>query len=195
MEVLLSGVERGTLVQIIENRFKPINIYRLLASKKDRAETQRAITIRGIEFEQAERDGRESEYRLSSFFNASAAYSGILVKLAPPLLQGDLATALSIYTMNLYDLLEKYAWEGVEAYYFQFHRKRVASRKSIYHAREWRLLDSELVASKCLVHPAPPGPWPQSNRPATGSLRRIQEHPLQENVLGQAYQPVSSSLT
>jgi len=77
------------------------------------------------------------------------------VKLAPPLLQGDLATALSIYTMNLYDLLEKYAWEGVKAYHFKFHRKRVESGKRIYHASEWRLLDSELVASKCFAHPAP----------------------------------------
>jgi len=64
------------------------------------------IIIGGIEFEQAERDGRESEYRISSFFKAWAAYSGIQVKLAPSHLQGDLATALSIYTMNLYDLLD-----------------------------------------------------------------------------------------
>ena len=109
MEVLFPGVECSTLVQIIENRFKPTNIYQLLASKKERAETQRTISIGGIEFEQAERDGRESEYRISSFFKAWAAYSGILVKLAPSILQGDLTTALSIYTMNLYDLLEKYA--------------------------------------------------------------------------------------
>ena len=136
VEVLFPGVERSTLVQIIENRFKPTNIYRLLASEKERAETQLTISIGGIEFEQAERDGRESEYRINSFFKAWAAYSGILVKLAPSILQGDLATALSIYTMNMYDLLEKYAWEGVKAYHFQFHQKRVASGKSIYHASE-----------------------------------------------------------
>ena len=115
VEILFPGVERGTLVQIIENRFKPTNIYRLLASEKERAESQRTISIGGVEFEQAERDGRESEYRMSSFFKAWAAYCGIIVKLAPHMLQGDLATALSIYTMNLYDLLEKYAWEGVKA--------------------------------------------------------------------------------
>jgi len=67
------------------------------------------LSIGFNEFEQAARDGRETEYRISSFFKAWAAYSGILVKLAPPLLQGDLATVLSIYTRNLYDLLEKYA--------------------------------------------------------------------------------------
>ena len=195
VEVLFPGVERTTLVQIIENRFEPTNIYRLLASEKEQAETQRTISIGGIEFEQAERDGRESEYRISSFFKAWAAYSGILVKLAPSILQGDLATALSIYTMNLYDLLEKYAWEGVKAYHFQFHRKRVASGKSIYHASEWRLLDSELVASKCFAHPAPRGPWPQSNKPAAVSLRRVHELPIRENVPGQANQPLSGSLT
>jgi len=101
VEVLFPGVERATLVQIIENRFKPTNIYRLLASEKDTAEAQRTINIGGIEFEQAERDGRESEYRMSAFFKAWAAYCGILIKLAPLALQGELATALSIYTMNL----------------------------------------------------------------------------------------------
>ena len=64
---------------------------------------------------------------MSGFFKAWAAYSGILVKLATEALQGELATTLFIYTMNLYDLLEKYTWDGVKAYYFQFHRKRVTS--------------------------------------------------------------------
>ena len=100
VEILFPGVERATLVQIIENRFKPTNIYRLLASEKDRPEAQRTINIGGIEFEPAERDGKESEYRISTFFKAWAAYCGILVKLAPLALQGDLATAVSIYTMN-----------------------------------------------------------------------------------------------
>jgi len=44
---------------------------------------------------------------MSGFFKAWAAYSGILVKLAPQTLQGELATAQFIYAMNLYDLLEK----------------------------------------------------------------------------------------
>ena len=121
VEVLFLGVERSTLTQIAENRFKPTNIYRLLASEKDRAESQKTTSIRGVEFEQAEHDGKESEYRMSSFFKAWAAYSGILVKLAPYGLQGELATALFIYTMNLYDLLEKCTWEGVKGNHFQFH--------------------------------------------------------------------------
>jgi len=151
VEVLFPGVERSTLVQIIENRFKPTNIYRLLASEKDRAETNRMINIGGIEFEQTERDGNESDYRMSNFFKAWAAYTGILIKLAPYGLQGELATALCIYTMNLYDLLEKYTWDGVKAYHFQFHRKRVASGKSIYQPAEWRVFDSQLIASKCFA--------------------------------------------
>ena len=73
-----------------------VTIYRLLASEKDCAEELRTICIRGIEFEQSEKDGKESGYRMGSFFKAWAAYRGILVKLAPHSLQGDLATPLSI---------------------------------------------------------------------------------------------------
>ena len=83
VEALFPGVERSTLTQIIENKFKPTNIYRLLETGRDRAESQRTICIGGVEFEQAERDGKEGEYCMSSFFKAWAARSGILVKLAP----------------------------------------------------------------------------------------------------------------
>ena len=100
------GVERSNLTQIIANWFKPTNIYTLLASEKERAETQRSIMIEGVEFEQAEQNGKENDYRMSNFFKAWVAYSGILVKLALHGLQGDLATALFINTMNLYDLLK-----------------------------------------------------------------------------------------
>ena len=181
VEELFPGVERSTLSQIIENRFKPTNIYRLLASERDRAETQRTISIGGVEFEQAERDGKESEYRMSSFFKAWAAYSGILVKLAPYGLQGELATALFIYTMNLYDLLEKYTWDGVKAYHFQFHRKRVANGKNIYLPSEWRTIDSELIASKCFSHSIPRSNWTSSQSRIPPQSRRISELPLREN--------------
>ena len=101
---------------------------------------------------------------MTSFFKAWAAYSGILLKLASYGLQGELATAHSIYTMNLYELLEKYSLDGVRSYHFQFHRKRVASGKNIYQRAEWRTLDSELVASKCFAYPASRVPWTQSQR-------------------------------
>jgi len=81
VEILFPGVERATLIQIIENRFKPTNIYRLLATEKDRAESQRTINIGGVEFEQAEHDGKEGAYRMTAFFKAWAAYGGILAKL------------------------------------------------------------------------------------------------------------------
>lgn len=108
VETMFPGVERTTLVQIIENKFKPTNIYRLLASEKAWAETHRTISIGGMEFEQAEREGRESQYRMRSFFKAWAVYSRILIKLAPHVLQSKLATSLCIYMMNLNELLEKY---------------------------------------------------------------------------------------
>lgn len=163
----ISGVERSTLTQIIENRFKPTNIYRLLATEKERAESQRTINIGGIEFEQAERDEKESQYRMSNFFKAWAAYSGILVKLAPHRLQGDLATALLIYTMNLYELLEKYTRDSVKSYHFQFHRKRVASGNNIYLSQQWRQLDSELIASRCFAYPVQRTTWSQPTSRST----------------------------
>jgi len=181
VEVLFPGVECNTLAQIIENRFKPTNIYRLLVSEKERAETQRTITIGGVDFEQAECDGKESEYRMSAFFKAWAAYSGILVKLAPYGLLGELATALFIYTMNLYDLLEKYTWDGVKAYHFQFHRKRVASGNRIYLPGDWQHLDSELVASKCFAHPIIRSPWPQVHTRSPALHQRITELPIRGN--------------
>ena len=84
VEIFFPVVERSTLVQIIENRFKPTNIYRLLATEKDWADAQRTITIGGIEFKQLERDGKECEYRMGNFFIAWAAYSGILAKCYDP---------------------------------------------------------------------------------------------------------------
>ena len=124
---------------------------------------------------------------MGSFFKAWAAYCGILVKLARYSLQGDLATALSIYTMNIYDLLEKHAWEGVKAYHFQFHRKRVASGKSIYHALEWRTLDSELISSKCFAHPAPRLSWSQGYKAGPTLTRKSHELSIRENAPGPAY--------
>jgi len=129
---------------------------------------------------------------MSIFFKAWAAYSGILVKLAPPPLQADHATALSMYTMNLYDLLEKYAWEDVKAYHFQFHRKCVASGKSIYYGTEWHQLDSEPITSKCFAHPAPRPTWTPNPKLATAPTRRISKLPIRESIAGPTYPPISS---
>jgi len=159
VEALFPGVERNTLVQIIENRFKPTNIYRLRSTEKKHAESQRTINIGGVEFEQAERDRKQSEYRMRNSFKAWAAYSGILIKLASYSLQAELATALFISRMNLYELWEKYTWEGVKGYHFQFHRKRVASGKNIFTPEHWRQLDGELVASKCFGYPILRSTW------------------------------------
>lgn len=60
-----------------------------------------------------------------------------------------------IYTMNLHNLLEQYAWEGVKAYHFQFHRERIASSKEVFYPDDWRKIDAELIASKCFLFPAP----------------------------------------
>jgi len=110
---------------------------------------------------------------MSSYFKAWAPYGGTLVKLAPYPLQGDLETSLSIYTMNLYDLLEKYAWEGVKAYHFQFHVKQVTRGKAIDQGTEWRQLDSELIASKCFAHSATRATWAQYQKLASASTPRI----------------------
>jgi len=100
VEMLFPGVERSTLTQIIENRFQPTNSYRLLGTEKKRAESPQIINIEGVEFEQTERDGKENNYRMMSIFKAWAVYTGIMVMLAPFALQGELATAMAIYTMK-----------------------------------------------------------------------------------------------
>ena len=187
VEILFPGVERSTLAQIIENRFKPTNIYRLLATEKERAEAQRTINIGGIEFEQSERDGKECDYRMGNFFKAWAAYSGILVKLAPYALQGELAISLFMYTMSLYDLLEKYTWDGVRAYHFQFHRKRIASGKALYLPQEWQQVDSELIASKCFAHPVLRTTWNNAPGRTTNYPRRSFDLPLRENIFSSGY--------
>lgn len=40
VESLFASVERGTLVQLIENYFKPTNIYHILATEKDKVDSQ-----------------------------------------------------------------------------------------------------------------------------------------------------------
>lgn len=84
--------------------------------------------------------------------------------------------------MNLYDLLEKYTWEGVKAYHFQFHRKRVASGKNIYLPSEWHQLDSELIASKCFAYPLVSNTWSQLPNRTTSLPRRISELPVREST-------------
>jgi len=132
---------------------------------------------------------------MNNFFQASAAYSRILVKLAPYPLQGDPATGLSIYTMNLYDLLEKNVWDGVKAYHFQFHQKGVASGKNIYLGTEWHLLDSELIASKCFAHPVPQTLRTQSTQVAPAPIHRAQELAIRENIPTQAYHSTGTNTT
>ena len=179
--ILFHGVERRTFVQIIENRFKPTNIYRLLLTEKEPVESQRMINIGGIEFEQTERDDKESESKISGFFKVWASYSGILVKLASQALQGELATALFIYTMNLYDLLEKYTWDRVKPYHFQVYRKQVASGKGIYYLSEWLHIDSELIASRCFAHlHIPRSQWTSSPNRIASFPRRSYSLPIRE---------------
>jgi len=106
------------------------------------------------------------------------------VKLAPDPQQGSLRTAPPLYTMNLYDLLEKYTWEGVKAYHFQFHRKRLAGGKSIYLASEWQQIDSKLIASKCFAHVIPRTTLTQGPARIPPQSCRIFELPLRESTHG-----------
>lgn len=159
-------------------------ISRLLGTEKERAETHRTINIGVVEFEQAQREGKDSEYPISIFFKAWAIYSGILINLAPGGLQGELATALCIYTANLYNLLEKYTWDGVKSYYFQFYRNPGASGKNIYKPQDWHQLGSELVASKCFAHPVPQATWTTFQKPTSSQSRRAYELPPRENTMG-----------
>jgi len=64
-----------------------------------------------------------------SLLKAWEANSGILAKLAQHLVEGDHTTSRYIYIINPDELPDKHAWEGVNAYPFQFHRVRVAIGK------------------------------------------------------------------
>ena len=74
--------------------------------------------------------------------------------------------------MTLYDLLKKYTWERVRSYRFQFHRKRVASRKSIYLSQNSRQINDELIASKCFAYPILQMTWSTSITRPTSFPRR-----------------------
>ena len=97
--------------------------------------------------------------------------------------------------MNLYDLLEKYTWDGVKGYYFQYHRKRVASGKGIYQPLDWCHLDSELVASKCFAYPAPWPSWVQSQKSTSTIARRTYDLPIRESLTAPSYGPPGTSTT
>ena len=135
---------------------------------KDRAESQQVISIGGESFEQGEREGTESEYRVGPFFKAWVASCGILTKLAAGSLQADFTCSLFIYTMTLHDLSKKLSWQGVKGYHFQFHRKRIASGKEIYFPDDCRKLDQEPIATKCFLFPTPATSttplWPNQTR-------------------------------
>ena len=49
VELRFPGIERSTLVLIIENRIKPTNIQWLLANEQERAESQPSIDLGGVE--------------------------------------------------------------------------------------------------------------------------------------------------
>jgi len=136
---------------------------------------------------QADRKGKESQYRMTSFFKVWAVYTGILIKLAPHVLQGELVIGLCIYTMNLYELLERYIREGVKSYHFQFHRKRVASGRGMYQPTEWCQLDSKLGASKCFAYPIPRPTWAQTPKPQPVYRRRTSDSPMRDGPAGPSY--------
>lgn len=89
--------------------------------------------------------------------------------------------------MSLYDLLEKYSWDGVKGYHFQFDQKCVASGKSIYLPQGWRNLDSELTASKCSAHPLQRSTLTQGPSRQGSYPRRITQLPLRDNPFPDSY--------
>ena len=102
-------------------------------------------------------------------------------------MHGELATALCIYTMNLYELLEKYRWDAVKSYHFEFHRKRVARGNRIYEPRDWCQLDSELVASKCFAHPVPRSTCATSLKQVHPQSQRRYELAIRKSTSGSVY--------
>jgi len=114
------AIAQNPLVQIIKEQFRATNIYWLPANQVEHGETKRKINITGIEYVQTQTDGKENEYLMSSLFKAWAAYSGILMKLAPHGLPRELALLPFIYMINIYHSLEKHSGEGVKSYDFHY---------------------------------------------------------------------------
>jgi hypothetical protein len=147
-----TGVDCKTILDIAHNRFKALNLYRLLSTEREQSDS-RGVTSLNLDSMRVEqqRQWKEHDYKNeASFWRAWELYKAAFVATAPVSLQSELAVSLSIYTANLWSLQHDYTWAGMRAYHFSFHRDLLESGADRYNPLTWRTLDGVRVTAKCV---------------------------------------------
>jgi hypothetical protein len=147
-----TGVDAKTILDIAHNKFKALNLYRLLSTEREQSDSRgvASLNLDNMRVEQ-QRVWKEHDYRNeASFWRAWELYKAVFVATAPASLQSELATALAIYTANLWGLRSDYTWAGMKAYHFSFHRDMIASNAGRFDPSTWRTLDGNRVFATCV---------------------------------------------
>jgi hypothetical protein len=151
-----TGVDNRTILEIAQNRFKALNLFRLLSSEREQADARgvASLNLDSMRVERVrtykERDYKDVPASQAAFFRAWELYKAVFVATAPISSQTELSIALAIYTANLYELATQYSWNGMRAYHFSFHQDQISSGSERFNPRHWRALDSTRVISKCV---------------------------------------------
>jgi hypothetical protein len=151
-----TGVDNRTILDIAQNRFKALNLFRLLSSEREQADARgvASLNLDSMRVERVrtykERDYKDVPASQAAFFRAWELYKAVFVATAPISSQTELSIALAIYTANLYELATQYSWNGMRAYHFSFHQDQISSGSERFNPRHWRALDSTRVISKCV---------------------------------------------
>jgi hypothetical protein len=148
---MATGVDSKTILEIAHNKFKAINLYRLLGAEREQSDSRgvASLNLDSMRVEQ-QRQWKESDYKNeASFWRAWELYKAAFLATAPISLQPELAVSLSIYTANLWGLRSDYTWAGMKAYHFSFHHDLLESDAGRYNPITWRTLDSARMAAKC----------------------------------------------
>jgi hypothetical protein len=94
-----------------------LNLYRLLSTEREQSDSRGvpSLNLDNMRVEQ-QRVWKEHDYwNEGSFWRACELYKAVFVATAPASLQSELATALAIYTANLWGLRSDYTWAGMKA--------------------------------------------------------------------------------
>jgi hypothetical protein len=174
-----TGVDAKTILDIAHNKFKALNLYRLLSTEREQSDSRgvASLNLDSMRVEQ-QRVWKEHDYRNeASFWRAWELYKAVFVATAPASLQSELATALAIYTANLWGLRSDYTWAGMKAYHFSFHQDMIASNAGRFDPSTWRTLDGNRVFATCVPaylraetqHRDGSGRQPSTRRALTGA--------------------------
>jgi hypothetical protein len=148
---MATGVDSKTILEIAHNKFKAINLYKLLGAEREQSDSRgmASLNLESMRVEQ-QRQWKKSDYKNeASFWRAWELYKVAFLATAPISLQPELAVSLLIYPANLWGLRSDYTWAEMKAYHFSFHHDLLESDAGRYNAITWRTLDSARMAAKC----------------------------------------------